>query len=133
MTTTETGSAATPAIHEGGVLQENALIPDATARQIVLPEGHRDEAARLRLMREARVYALEEIVAGGGAPALVQRSDGAFRRDRPWRGAGLAAPQAMSTGGNACPGSSQVKDGEGSFSCMGRLDNSSAFRRMLGA
>ena len=54
MTTTETGSAATPAIHEGGVLQENALIPDATARQIVLPEGHRDEAALFEAYRWLR-------------------------------------------------------------------------------
>ncbi|MCE4269004.1 cytochrome P450 [Rhodococcus globerulus] len=54
MTTTETGSAATPAIHEGGVLQENALIPDATARKIVLPEGHRDEAALFEAYRWLR-------------------------------------------------------------------------------
>ncbi|WP_240959423.1 helix-turn-helix transcriptional regulator [Novosphingobium olei] len=31
-----------------------------------LTEGHADESARLQLMREARVYALEEIVAAGG-------------------------------------------------------------------
>ena len=54
MTTTETGSAATPAIHEGGVLQEDALIPDATARQIVLPEGHRDEVALFEAYRWLR-------------------------------------------------------------------------------
>ncbi len=60
-----------------------------------LTAGHRDEGARLRLMREARVYALDEIVAIGGIDQAAFADDAL----RPARLTDLRAVRVREPGG----------------------------------